>query len=60
MTQHIYEIYTKNPDTGETGWTIKWVRATKEGIKTFPHFDCIITIDDYPMQGILERLINWK
>ena len=46
MTKHLYEIYTKHPDTGETGWDIKWVLSTRDRIKSYPHFDCIITVDD--------------
>jgi hypothetical protein len=46
-----FEIYTKNPVTGETGWDIKFVRAfgktKKEAINWLknevPHFDEIIT-----------------
>jgi hypothetical protein len=45
-----FEIYTKNPDTGETGWDIKHVvafgvsKAAAIGVlKTIPNFDCVIT-----------------
>lgn len=38
-----YEIYTKGP-AGESGWDIKLVLSTPERIKTYPGFDCIITI----------------
>ena len=46
---HLYEIYTKNPYTRETGWDIKWVRSTADRIASFPNFDCIITVDDMTM-----------
>ena len=54
--KHIYEIYTKNPDTQESGWAIKFVYANKDRIESFPHFDCVITIDDCP-PGI--KIVNW-
>ena len=54
--RHIYEIYTKNPETGEKGWDIKFVLSTRDMIKSFPDFDVVITIDDY-LQG--NKLINW-
>ena len=38
----IFEIYVKNPKTLEGGWEIKYVRSTKDLIKSFPFFDCII------------------
>lgn len=37
-----YEIYTKNPETGETGWDIKLVLSTRERLEDYPDFDCII------------------
>ena len=58
-TKHIYEIYTKNPKTGESGWDIKFVLATKSTIKLYPNFDCIITVDDYPLQNPRPKLINF-
>lgn len=57
---NIYEIYTSHPVTGESGWDIKFVRATVEGIKSFPNFDCIITVNDYPMQSDGTGIINFK
>ena len=54
--KHIYEIYTKNPITGETGWDIKFVYATINTIKSLPHFDCVITVDNFPTNT---KLINW-
>ena len=48
MENNIYEIYTKNPETNESGWDIVWVRSTDSLIKTFPNFDVIITKNDYP------------
>ena len=45
---NVYEIYTKNPITGEGGWDIKFVEAeSREQVKSFPHFDDIITVNDY-------------
>ena len=38
----IFEIYVKNPKTLEGGWEIKYVRSTKDLIKSFPFFDCIL------------------
>ena len=46
MTIKIFEIYTKNPDTGETGWDIEFVRSTPLKVQTFPNFDCIIEAND--------------
>lgn len=47
-----FEVYTKNPETGETGFDIKFVRAfgsikaeAVEHLRSFPNFDCIITAD---------------
>jgi len=50
-----FEIYTKNPLTGETGWDIKFVRAfgeTKAEARnwlenTFPNFDCEIASTEH-------------
>lgn len=45
---NIYEIYTKNPETGESGWDIKWVMAeNRQQVSMFPFFDCVITVNDY-------------
>jgi len=41
-----YEIYTKCPKTGVSGWDIKHVRSTKGLIRKYPDFDCIITTND--------------
>ena len=46
-----FEIYTCNPETGETGWNIEWVVCVKEALKFYPNFDCIIT-RDYPTKDI--------
>ena len=54
--KHTYEIYTKNPETGETGWDILFVYASAKTIKQFPNFDCIITVDDVPART---KVINW-
>jgi hypothetical protein len=39
----VYEIYTKNPKTGATGWDIVYVESTPARIESFPNFDCVIT-----------------
>lgn len=46
MKTNVYEIYTKDPETGQTGWEIEIVLSTDELIKTYPNFDCIITKND--------------
>lgn len=43
---HDYEIYTNNPETGQSGWAIHLVRSTDHLISKYPHFDCIITRND--------------
>lgn len=47
-TKHTYEIYTRNPETGERGWDIVFVYASRENIESYPNFDCIVTVDDAP------------
>jgi len=42
-----WECYTNNPETGDGGWDIVWIRSTRELVKKFPDFDCIIT-SGYP------------
>lgn len=44
-----YEVYTKNPETGENGWDIKFVEVVatepqqaKNFLKAWPLFDVII------------------
>ncbi len=47
-----YEVYTKNPETGETGWDIEtgWVsasnliRAKAKIARTIANFDCFINV----------------
>lgn len=41
-----YEIYVKNPDTGERGWDIRLVWSTPDMIESYPDFDCVITVND--------------
>ena len=41
-----YEIYTKDPQTGEGGYDIHFVQSTDNLIKDYPLFDCIITKND--------------
>lgn len=62
---NIYELYTKNPVTKETGWDIKWVRSTEEQVKSYPDFDCIISrnadnIDAYMKIKVEEWFPNQK
>ena len=39
-----FECYVCNPETGETGWDIVYIRGVKEKIeKYYPNFDCFIT-----------------
>ena len=42
-----WECYTKNPETGDGGWDIVWIKSTRNLLKKFPDFDCIIT-SGYP------------
>ena len=43
-----YEVYTKNPITGERGWDIKFVEAeNEEQLQQFPNFDCVISVNDF-------------
>ena len=47
-----FECYVCNPETGESGWNIEWIRGIKEKIERYyPNFDCLIT-KDYPSKGI--------
>jgi len=56
--KHIFEVYTKNPRTGDNGWDIHWVRCTREALATYPNLDCIITTDDFPMAGDKSVIID--
>ena len=57
---YTYEIYTKDPLTGQGGWYIKFVNvfaATKKEanalLREFPLFDCVIDfIDEKPMSAL--------
>jgi hypothetical protein len=47
-----YEIYTKNPITGQPGWDIQFItiiansrKEAKELLRRHPNFDCIITVE---------------
>ena len=53
-----FEIYTFNDspvkylgewkEAGEVpGWKIKYVFSTRENIKTFPYFECVIGLDRF-------------
>ena len=42
-----WECYTKNPETGAGGFDIVWIKSTRNLLKEFPNFDCIIT-SGYP------------
>jgi len=52
---NLYEIYIYN----ESGWDIRWVLGTDEGIKTFPFFDRVITKNDNS-QGRRIGAIIWR
>ena len=42
-----FEIYTKCPETGTTGWDIHYVEGVKEYIERYyPNFDCFLTQDN--------------
>jgi len=55
----IFEIYTKHPTTGESGWEIEWVRSTEKEIKSYPNFDVVITRNDFPMSGDRSVIKDW-
>jgi hypothetical protein len=49
LKSYSFEIYTKHPLTGETGWDIQFVNVFAEDmnearilLKSIPDFDCII------------------
>lgn len=49
MRQYNFEIYTKCPETGETGWEIEFRNVTAQSkeraiemLESSPNFDCII------------------
>jgi hypothetical protein len=44
--KHLFEVYLKHPETGESGWEIVWLHGTYDAVHSYPDFDCIITIDD--------------
>lgn len=56
---HTYEIYTRNPETGEGGWQIEHVRSTDYLIRQFPLFDCIITKNDVHVSECTDFLDFW-
>jgi len=56
---NLYEIYTLNPITKETGWDIHWVWSTPKEIETYPNFDCIITTNDGGRYAI-ENATVWE
>jgi len=54
MKKFCFEIYTKNPETGEEGWDIEHVIIysdslvnAKKIIETYPNFDCVVTTGDW-------------
>ena len=69
---NLYEIYTVNPETGETGWDIEFVIAlSQKDVATFPYFDCVIMKDGtfstcklsaansgYPMTDAVKQLLG--
>ena len=53
--QHIYEIYTCNPDDPSVkGWDIIHVLSTDSLIAKYPLFDCIITKNDSEGHELVE------
>lgn len=61
-----YEVYTLNPDTGETGWDIKFVsviapdsKTAKSYLKQWPLFDCII-LHNYETPFSEEQYVEFK
>jgi hypothetical protein len=45
----IFEIYTKDPETNESGYDLFFVAIEAgENIESFPNFDEVITKNDYP------------
>lgn len=69
---NLYEIYTYNEEAITTGcyagqgvgtvsgWDIKWVLSSKENIKSFPFFDCIISINDGFSTASDNTIIEWS
>jgi hypothetical protein len=58
---HTYEVYTCNPETGEGGWDIHYIRSTDRLIKYYPDFDCIITKNDTGSNEVEEFVhAGWK
>ena len=58
-----FEVYTCNPETGEGGWDIHWVRGVRDRIqKYYPNFDCIITqgYPHHPANEVQEFLHFYK
>jgi len=55
--KNIYEIYICGGPKMVTGWEIVFVSATKEGIKSYPNFDCIITVNN--CDSSCQKIINW-
>lgn len=50
-----YEIYTSCPVTGQGGYDIKLVKSTNDRIKSYPNFDCVITVNDcHPKESWFE------
>jgi hypothetical protein len=57
---NIYEIYTKHPVTLEGGWDLIFVRAPSvEALKQRKLFDCVVTVNDYPMSSDGSDIVNW-
>ena len=50
-----WECYTKDPETGKGGWDIVWIKSTRELVKKFPNFDCIIT-EGYPVHPYVNEI----
>jgi hypothetical protein len=51
--QNIYEVYT-------TDGKLLWIRSTDNAIRTYPNFDEIVTVNDYPMSSDGSDIIDWS
>ena len=70
--KNIYEVYLYNDkpiNTGcyagseigtVSGWSIEYIECTREALTSYPLFDCIISINDYPMTYTGTAIIEWK
>jgi len=59
-----FEIYTTNPETGGSGWDIKFryvlgetIKEAREVLKSTPNFDCVILFDFHiDVEEIIDHL----